>query len=167
MKRPRSLKARALQWLAQREHSRLELRRKLLSHGRLSTAESAVCGHDAADVEAEVEAVLEWLEANRFLSTERFAESRINARLARFGNLRIRHELGRHEIQLTPEAERTLHDSELARARSVHRRRFSELPLDAAARARQARFLAARGFSSDVIRRVLRDVAGATGVDEA
>ena len=168
MKRPRSLKARALQWLAQREHSRLELRRKLLAHARLWAAEPAVCDDRAAPhVEAEVEAVLEWLEANRFLSAERFAESRINARLARFGNLRIRHELGRHEIRLGPDAEQALHDSELSRARSVHRRRFAEPPLDASARARQARFLAARGFSSDVIRRVLRDVAGATDVDEA
>jgi regulatory protein len=30
LKSPLSLKARALQWLAQREHSRVELRRKLL-----------------------------------------------------------------------------------------------------------------------------------------
>ena len=166
MKRPGSLKARALQWLAQREHSRFELRRKLLSHARLSAAESAAYDDSPVDPENEVEAVLEWLEANRFLSVERFAESRINARLARFGNVRIRHELGRHEIRLAPEAEQALRDSELARARTARRRRFSEAPLDARTRARQARFLAARGFSSEVIRRVLRDVAGATGIDE-
>ena len=118
-------------------------------------------------MEAEVEAVLEWLEANRFLSAERFAEARVNARLARFGNVRIQHELGRHQIRLAPEVEQALHDSELSRARSVHRRRFSEPPIDANARARQARFLAARGFSSDVIRRVLRDFTRATGADEA
>ena len=167
MKRPRSLKARALQWPAQREYSRLELRRKLLSHARLSAAESAACGDTPRDVQADVEAVLDWLEASRFLSAERFAESRINARLGRFGNVRIRHELGRHEIRLAPEAEQALRDSELMRACSVHRRRFSEPPPDAGARARQARFLAARGFSSDVIRRVLRSVAGATDLDEA
>ena len=167
MKQPRSLKARALQWLAQREHSRLELRRKLLSHARISAVDPAACEDRTAAVEGEVEAVLDWLEANRFLSAERFAESRVNARLARFGNLRIRQELACQEIRLAPAVEQTLHDSELSRARSVHRRRFPEPPLDAGARARQARFLAARGFSSDVIRRVLRDVAAATDVEDA
>jgi regulatory protein len=49
-----------------------------------------------------------------------------------------------------------LRESELQRARDVWQRRFEKPPQDAAERAKQARFLAARGFDGDVIRRVLR-----------
>ena len=45
--------------------------------------------------------------------------------------------------------------SEFERAQEAWRRKFGEVPSDAAERARQARFLAARGFAGDVIRRVL------------
>ncbi|MGH8797749.1 MAG: regulatory protein RecX [Caldimonas sp.] len=184
LRRPRSLKSRALQLLAQREQSKVELRRKLLVHARAAEAAAAseaglaeadrLPGAEAqasafdreaqaapadtpASAEAQVDAVLAWLEANRFLSAERFAESRVNARAGRFGNLRIRHELARHEVSLTHEAEQALVDSELDRARAVRARKFSAAPDSAAEHARQARFLAARGFSSDVIRRVLRE----------
>jgi regulatory protein len=170
---PRSLRARALQWLAQREHSRLELRRKLLraaEEGRRAAVEAATAGAvgaslrddpgepaDPATIEAEVGAVLDWLEAHRYLSAERFVESRVQARAGRFGNLRIRHELGQHAVALGPEAESALHASELDRARTVRERKFgAEAPATAELRARQARFLAARGFSTDTIRRALR-----------
>jgi regulatory protein len=45
--------------------------------------------------------------------------------------------------------------TELERAREVWRRKFPLPPLDAAERARQMRFLAARGFATEVIRRVV------------
>jgi regulatory protein len=48
-----------------------------------------------------------------------------------------------------------LKSSELARAREVWARKFEALPADAAARGKQARFLAARGFDGEVVRRVL------------
>ncbi|MEO7009105.1 MAG: RecX family transcriptional regulator [Caldimonas sp.] len=163
LKRPRTLKARALQLLAQREQSKVELRRKLLVHARAAEAAASEAGVAEADrlpgAEAQVDAVLAWLEANRFLSAERFAESRVNARAGRFGNLRIRHELAQHDVTLAPEAEQALVDSELDRARAVRARKFSAAPDSAVEHARQARFLAARGFSSDAIRRVLREAA--------
>ena len=165
MKRPRLLKARALQLLAQREQSKVELRRKLLAHARAAGREAQAAPVDAkataapADAEAQVDAVLAWLETNRFLSAERFAESRVNARAGRFGNLRIRHELAQHEVSLSPEAEQALVDSELTRARAVRARKFRAPPDTVAEHARQARFLGARGFSTDVIRRVLREAS--------
>jgi regulatory protein len=147
----RTLKARALQLLAQREHSRAELRRKLLLHARVGPAAS---GDD--DTEATADALLDWLEAHNYLSHERFVESRLHARAARFGNLRIRRELAQHAVKLSPEAAQALQASELARARAVWARRYPTPAADAADRARQGRFLTARGFSADVIRRVLR-----------
>ncbi len=112
---------------------------------------------NAFALEARVDEVLAWLEAHGFLSAERFIESRVNARSARFGNLRIRHELAQHDVSLSPETEQALAASELARARRVRDRKFSASPNSATENARQARFLSARGFSSDVVHRVLRE----------
>jgi len=113
--------------------------------------------------EEAVEAALDWLEARHHLSDERFVESRVHARAARHGNLRIRQELARHGVSLSDEAAQALKDSEINRARDVWRRKFGEPPADAAERARQMRFLTGRGFSPEVIRRV---VQGGDGWDD-
>jgi regulatory protein len=157
-----SLKGRALQLLAQRDQSRVELRRKLLRHARRA-AEASGGGEDEGEAErADVEAVLDWLEANRYLSAERFAESRVHAREARFGNLRIRSELAQHGLAPPPELARTLAESELVRAGAVRARRFPSPPRDAAERAAQSRFLAGRGFSPEVVHRLMRQLREAT-----
>jgi len=149
MKPRLSLKGRGLQILSQREHSRSELRRKLLVHAQKDEPEAG------AAIE-QVEAVLDWLQANRYLCEERFVESRVHARASRYGNLRIRQELAQHGVALTAEATQQLKDSELARAREVWSRKFGQPAADAAERARQMRFLAGRGFSSEVIRRAVQ-----------
>ena len=107
-------------------------------------------------VSAEVDALLDWLEANRFLSDTRFAESRVHARQARFGLLRIENELARHEVDLPPELAQSLAGSELDRAAAVRERRFARLPGDAEERAAQSRFLLGRGFAPDVVQRLMR-----------
>jgi regulatory protein len=157
-----SLKARALQLLAQRDQSRVELRRKLLRHAqRAASASDAAGDDDGSRHRAEVDAVLDWLEANRHLSAERFVESRVHARQGRFGNLRIRSELAQHGVALSAEAARELGESELQRAAAVRARRFAAPPADAAERAAQARFLAVRGFSPEVVHRLLRQLRDA------
>lgn len=184
MRQRLSLKARALQLLAQREHSRLELRRKLLAHAeRLAQDESGAtwredeCASFSADegssdarpvatrtrrappsmqTQQEVDALLDQLAASGTLSDSRFVETRIRARAARQGNLRIVQELARHGLQLSAGDAQDLKASEYARAKDVWQRKFAAPPTDAAGRARQMRFLAARGFSSDIIRRLLR-----------
>src|SRR5665213_2049694 len=167
-----SLKDRALQLLAQRDQSRVELRRKLLRHASCAARDRdisergvEVAGHADDDDDDggearpfEVEAVLDWLEANRYLSAERFAESRVHAREARFGNVRIRSELAQHGVALSDAAAEALAASELDRAATVRERRFPQPPRDAAERAAQSRFLAARGFSSEVVHRLMRQV---------
>lgn len=157
---PLSLKGRALALLAQREHSAAELRRKLLRHARAlqaAPADGAGSDDDALhDTAAQVEAVLHWLGTNGYLSEERFVESRVHARAGRYGNLRIRQELAQHGLRLSGPAAQALKDTELDRATEVWRRKFGVAPVDAAERARQARFLAQRGFSPEVISRLLR-----------
>ena len=113
--------------------------------------------------------MLDWLEAQSFLCAERFVESRVHARAARFGNLRIRQELAQHEVVLGDEREHQLRDSELDRARGVWQRKFGVAAADPAERARQARFLAGRGFSGEVIARLLREArrrGGAGGASD-
>jgi regulatory protein len=157
----RSLKGRALQWLAQREQSRVELRRKLLPHALAEEAAAAEAGSPPAELTpaARVEAVLDWLEAHQYLSQERFAESLVHARASRFGNLRIRQELKQHQVALSPDVALALRESELQRAHAVRERKFAGWPANAAERAKQGRFLAGRGFSPEVIGRVLRGPA--------
>ncbi len=138
-----SLKARALKYLSAREHSRLELARKLMRHAQE--------GDD-------VEALLDWLEAGKFLSDARFSESLIHRRAARFGNQKIFAELQSHGIDADNLATLKTHlrEDEANRAREVWRRKFGQPPADAAERAKQMRFLQQRGFSADAIRHAMR-----------
>ncbi len=142
-----SLKGRALKYLAAREHSRLELQRKLAPH-----AESA----------EQVDATLDELEARGFLSAERFAESMVHRKAARFGAARIQAELTQHRLpsDIAQAVVRTLRDTELARAHALWVRRHGEVAQEPQDRAKQMRFLMARGFSSDVARRVTRGEGG-------
>ncbi|MDP2819852.1 MAG: recombination regulator RecX [Polaromonas sp.] len=137
-----SLNGRALRYLAQREHSRAELQRKLAAH---------------AESPEQLAQVLNELQAKDFISEARVVESVINRRAGRFGAARIRHEL--QGKGLTPEAVAEavsgLKASEVERAREVWRKKFGEPAADAAARGKQMRFLAARGFGSEAIRRVV------------
>ena len=173
VKAERSLKSRALQLLAQRDQSRLELRRKLLRHARSREGDPAAADADPSALVAEVDALLDWLEANRFLSDARFVESRVNARAQRFGVQRIRSELAQHQVELSPELAASLAASEIDRAAAVRARRFAAPPGSAAERAAQSRFLLGRGFSPELVQRLMRRLArtdvgageGALGAD--
>jgi regulatory protein len=167
-----SLKARAIMWLAQREHSRSELRDKLLHHARMAAqaqTQASAAGDPAApadepeadtsEIESRIDALLDWLEAHHYLSQTRFVESRVHARAERYGNVRIKMELARHGVELAPDTAQTLKQSELARAQAVWTRKFGTPAADAATRAKQMRFLAGRGFSAEVIHRVLKGSA--------
>ena len=138
-----SLKGRALKYLAAREHSRPELERKLAAH---------------EEEPGQVARVLDELEAKGLLSQARFVESLVHRKAARFGTARLRQELQGHELDadILGDALDSLRASEFERARAVWRRKFAQLPADATERARQMRFLASRGFSADVIRRVVQ-----------
>ena len=176
---PLSLKGRALALLAQREHSITELRRKLLRHARAADATKASAIEAVGDSDpdeakavkefdaaARVDEVVVWLRQHNYLCEERFVESRVHARAGRYGNLRIRQELAQHGVALTPETSHALKESELDRATKVWRRKFAESPTDATDKARHARFLAQRGFSPEVISRVLRNAGYAPCPDD-
>ncbi|MBY4598076.1 recombination regulator RecX [bacterium BD-1] len=143
-----SLKGRALRYLAAREHSRAELERKLSSH---------------ESEPGELARVLDELTAKGFISEARVVESVLHRRAANLGNARVIQELRSKGIgpEALADAAEHLRASELERAREVWRKKFGakgegDGPADPAERARQMRFLAARGFSAEVVRRVMR-----------
>ncbi len=138
-----SLKGRALRLLSGREYSRAELARKLLPFeeepGSLALA-------------------LDDLQAKGFISEQRVLESVVNRRASKLGVGRIRQELQAKGLdpQAVSDTVAQLRTTEEARARAVWLKKFVTPAEDAAATARQMRFLAARGFSGDVIRRVVK-----------
>jgi regulatory protein len=138
-----SLKGRALRFLSMREHSRLELGRKLSKY---------------AEEGDDVNALLDFLEKNNWLSQERFSESLIHRREARYGNSRIVAELQSHGItgEALQELKTSLADSEVARACDVWSRKFGEVATDAEGRGKQMRFLMQRGFSQRAVRAAMR-----------
>lgn len=148
-----SLKARALRFLSMREHSRLELGRKLTRY--------AEAGDDIA-------ALLDTLEAAKFLSGERFSESLVNRRQARFGNNRILAELQSHglEQQEIEHVKEELIASELVRAVEVLHRKFPAPPADHKEKMKQAAFLQLRGFSSRAIQAAMRTPRETDEADE-
>ncbi|HWI84210.1 recombination regulator RecX [Ramlibacter sp.] len=137
-----SLKGRALRLLANREHSRAELERKLAPH---------------EEEPGQLRRVLDELQAKGFIDEQRFVDSVLHRRASRLGASRIRQELQGKGVPaaLIADAVTHLKATEVQRAREVWQRRFGVVPADAQERARQARFLAARGFGGDAIRRVL------------
>jgi regulatory protein len=141
------LRQRAVRLLARREHTRAELARKLAAHG---TPE-------------EIDTVLNELARNGLQSDARFAESYVRGQAARLGGARLRQTLRSKGVaaelidaQLANLANEL--PDEQARAREVWAKKFSAPAADAREWAKQARFLQGRGFSAEVIRRLLKDI---------
>ena len=140
---PPTLRARALKALARREHSRQELQAKL---------------RPFAEDPGEIGPLLDDLEKRGWLSEARFVEHTTTIRRRRFGAARILHELrekGVSDAALST-AQSQLKDGEIEAARAVWKKKFGSLPATLEERAKQARFLASRGFSAEAVRTVLR-----------
>ncbi|MEY3490465.1 MAG: Regulatory protein RecX [Pseudomonadota bacterium] len=136
-----SLKGRALRLLSQREHSRVELERKLAEHeeepGTLARA-------------------LDELEAKGFISEERVVESVVHRRASKLGAARVQQELAAKGLSAESMslALEQLRVTEFERARDVWSRKFGESATDPKERAKQMRFLLSRGFAAEVVRKV-------------
>ncbi len=130
----------AVSYLARREHSALELRRKLDK-----------AGFDPADIEH----VLSQLQQADLQSDERFSESYVRSRINRgYGKTRIRMELQERGVadELITDSLQQAEVDWFALAAEVRSKRFGEQdPEDFKSRAKQQRFLQYRGFSHDEI----------------
>jgi regulatory protein len=130
--------------LARREHSRRELTRKLGTRGFPD------------DV---IVAALDELERSGVLADARFTDTFIRSRIAKGqGPARIRAELAQRGVA-EAQADELLRSADvdwLETIKAVRRKRFGPAPpRDYVERARQARFLQYRGFSSEQIRAAL------------
>ncbi|AOJ01073.1 MULTISPECIES: recombination regulator RecX [Burkholderia] len=148
----RSLKGRATAYLSRREYSRAELARKLAPY---------------VEEGDDLESLLDALEREGWLSDARFAESLVHRRSARVGSARIVSELKRHAVgdALVEAVSAQLRENEFERAESVWRKKFGAAPQTPAERAKQARFLAMRGFSSVTIAKLLKGDVNEFGGD--
>jgi len=139
-----TLRGRAIKLLARREHSRAELAKKLAA---LGTPE-------------EINAVLDQLEHTGLLSDARMAAAYVRGHALRFGAAKLNHSLRIKGIS-SELIEASLSQEGIAdesvRAAALWRRKFADRPRDAREWARQARFLQSRGFSTDIIRRLLKE----------
>ncbi len=138
-----SLRARALGLLARREHTRTELQRKL--------------GLYAEDPQALAD-LLDDLSRRGWLSDVRFAEALVQSKQAKFGTTRLAYELRDRGVadSVIREQLSGLKETDLARAHQVWLSKFGTIPADTKTRAKQMRFLQSRGFSLEVIGKVVR-----------
>ena len=157
-----SLKARALRLLSMREYSRKGLASKLAeSAARLLKLNPPDDDSEAPasemPLEVQIEAVLDDFEARGWLSDQRFAEALVRRRSERFGTRKIQDELAQAGVDSSKTADllKDLKASEYQRAHELWQRKFGVLATEQKEKARQYRFLASKGFSSDVVSKVV------------
>ena len=138
----KSLRARALDALSRREHSRMELMRKLAPH---------------TDNPDELTILLDDLQTRGWLSDARYAEQMVNSRQSRYGSRKLAFELREKGVNedLINATLASVHDTELERARAVWARKFGQISASPQEQAKQIRFLQSRGFAWGVIRKIL------------
>ena len=137
---PAELKARALRYLVRREHSRQELVRKLAPHAESPQA---------------VEAVLDSLASRKQLSDERFAEERARSLSRKYGAAKIRQDLKARGIPEEIADQASSGFDEIEKARQVLQRKYRQPAESRNEKAKRARFLQSRGFSHEIIRRLI------------
>jgi regulatory protein len=138
-----SLMGRALRYLSRREHSRQELRKKLLPY---------------AESEIELDELMVKLEAQSWLSDERFAESLVRRKSERYGSLKIVDELKQQGIEGDSllEIKERLKISDATRAWELWQRKFdSMVTKDPKEKSKQMRYLVSKGFPLSVVTRIV------------
>ena len=140
--KPPSLEARALKFLSRREYPRAELLAKLKPF---------------ATNDAELDNLLDRLQSKGFISDYRYVEAWLHARGKRFGSRRIKQELQRKGVcnEVIEHSLERSDQEELKLAQSVLKKKFDHPSQDIKERAKRARFLLSRGFSHEVIRKVI------------
>lgn len=152
VKQSLSLRVRAMAFLSRREYSRLELVRKLSVY---------------TDNTEQLAKVLDDLVNEDWLSDSRYTENLVYRRANTHGIMHIAAELQQNGIADAVIADicANLRETEVDRAQIVRQKRFStettakKFVFDRQEFAKQARFLVGRGFSNDIIFRVLGQAA--------
>lgn len=138
-----NLRQKALALLGQREYTRASLKRKL-----------ATSGED----EASIDALLDELSARHWQSDQRYAEQWVQTRATRYGGRRLAQDLRQRGVdsETITQALSTVVGDEPQHAQAVWQKKFGAPSATQQERAKQMRYLQARGFSMKVILGVLR-----------
>ena len=109
-----------------------------------------------ADPEA-LTALLDELQARGWLSEQRVADQLLRAAAGRFGIRKVMQQLVQKGVsqEVVAQARKQAQENDLDNARAVWLKRFGKAPASLRERARQARFLAQRGFEPEVIGKVV------------
>ena len=153
-----SLKARALRLLSVREYSRKGLAAKLAeSEARWSKLGGEQSEQTSDLTHSQIEAVLDDFEARGWLSDERFAEALVRRRSERYGTRKIADELQRAGVDSRQSATLlgALKETEFQRAYDLWVRKYGAVAQNQKERARQYRFLASKGFGSEIVAKVI------------
>lgn len=145
MTKPISLKSKALDFLSRRDYSYRELFQKLLKY--------------SVD-EDEIKAVLDEMVAKKFLNEKRYIENFIHSKSRKYGSRKINYLLQEkcQDRELISQIYRAQEIDELVVARQIRERRFGEeIPTIPAEKNRQFRFLLNRGFSPEIINKLLNE----------
>jgi regulatory protein len=140
----RTLRAQAIRLLARREYARAELESRLVGAG--------------ADL-AEVRNILDDLGAQGLLSDQRFAQAVVSQKAGRYSRRNIAGGLKAKGVA-SSDIDNALREADLdddTALRALWQRRYGQLPAGDREKARQVRYLQARGFSISAILKLLRN----------
>lgn len=138
-----SLLGRAIRYLSNREHSELELKRKLAPH---------------AQSEEELSITLQKLLDKGLLSNARFTESLISRKSSKYGSRRISQELQKHHVdpEVIQQYVLQLSGSEKDRAFLVWQKKFGEIAIEPKEISRQVRYLMSKGFPQELVLNIVK-----------
>lgn len=142
--KPINLKAKAIDFLSRRDYSYSELYNKLKKY--------------STDLDA-IKSVVDEMVSNKYLNEERFIENFIYSKSKKYGSLKVKHLLQAKvsDQELVNDIYQEAEIDELAVARQIWERKFKgEVITNANDRAKQIRFMLSRGFSLDLILKLLK-----------
>lgn len=142
MKTEKSLRARAMDYVARRELSRAQLHKKLQPY---------------AEDEDELERVLNEFAQKNWQSDERFTQAFVRSKSTKHGSARLQQELKAHGVSadLIRDALPS-REEELRNAIGVARKKFKQPAQNFEEKQKQMRFLLYRGFSSGIAQAALK-----------
>lgn len=144
----------AVRLLARRDYGRSELRARLCARGIEASS---------------VDAALDELERRGLLSDARYADAVVAQRAGRYGRRAIAHALKEKGVDAAAADAALLKlagRDEVAEALALLRRRYDAPPGDRNEKARQVRFLLARGYPTAVALKALRLAGAPAGEDD-
>ncbi|WP_235914855.1 recombination regulator RecX [Pelistega ratti] len=141
--KPINLLNKAVMLLSRREYSEQELRQKLYRY---------------TDDEVAINQVITRLQKEKWQSDTRFAENFVSSKQTRWGSQKIIQALSKHHLEQDTlvDIKMSLRETEYERALVVWNKKFKgQKATTPQEKAKQMRFLASRGFSADIVRKIV------------